>query len=256
MSKELNLYQMGQWGNILFGIFHLLPHCDKVKVHCSFKYDEICRFSKLLFNNEVDILLNRPSVYEITILPDSKNPHKIRDINFENLTNKDIIAGYFQVLPDLNIINKYRKYIDQTVQKHEYTIIHVRRGDFLHPGNIEVHPTMSKEYYLSCMDMLPGEKFMFISDDIEWCKKNFSEFPNVYFSDSKDSIEDFKLLLGAKNIIFGNSTYAYFGSLLNPRQKTIIACNKWYTDTYKEWNDSVIKLFENHPDNIILTENK
>ena len=46
----------------------------------------------------------------------------------------------------------------------------------------------------------------------------------------QSAIEDFKLLLGAKGIIFGNSTFSYCGALLNINNSKVI-CNKyWYTE--------------------------
>ncbi len=51
------------------------------------------------------------------------------------------------------------------------TAVHVRRGDYL--KNTGYHPTCTIEYYKEAMKRVGDGKFVFISDDIEWCKENF-----------------------------------------------------------------------------------
>jgi TFIIF-interacting CTD phosphatase-like protein len=72
--------------------------------------------------------------------------------------------------------------------------------------------------------------FVIFSDDIQYCKNNFSNIKNVSFIEDKDYIE---LLLMSKmdGAIIANSTFSWWGAWLNSNpNKIVIAPKKWFGD--------------------------
>ena len=106
------------------------------------------------------------------------------------------------------------------------TAIHVRRGDYL--KNPDFHPVCSVEYYKKAMEKIGPSNFIFISDDMEWVKENFSG-ANIWYSNFTDEINDFKLMASCDNNIISNSSFSWWGAYLNRNEdKRIIAPSKWF----------------------------
>jgi len=109
----------------------------------------------------------------------------------------------------------------------DITAVHVRRGDYL--NNPNYHPTCSIEYYKKAMKLLDNSnmKFIFISDDIKWCKENFNG-DNIYFSPFTNEIDDLYLLLQCNNHIIANSSFSWWGAYLSPNNNKVIAPSIWF----------------------------
>lgn len=244
--KKLIYETIGKFGNTLFGIFNLLSQCDKIILRSFYPISED---DKKLFS----LVFKDKIVYDNKELR-PKNLHGNPHIILNSIYNdNDIVEGFFQYMPDVNIIQKYRDILSEIISTNDYIVIHVRRGDFMFPQNNTKHATMCKDYYKKAMSYFPKDsKFMVVSDDIEWCKENIKA-ENITYSNG-DMYTDFCLLLGAKGIIYGNSTFGYWGALLNPVKDKLVVANKfWYKNSHKEWNQSYDKLYpENYPDKIKL----
>lgn len=140
---------------------------------------------------------------------------------------KDDIMNLF----NLNLIGLY---------KHEEgtTAIHVRRGDYLKLPNY--HPTCSIEYYTKAMEMIGKGDFIFVSDDIEWCKENFKG-DNIRFSSLTNEVDDLSLIAMCDNVIMSNSSFSWWGAYLNRnKNKQVIAPKTWFgPDGPKEQQDII-----------------
>jgi len=135
------------------------------------------------------------------------------------------IKNLFNIQP-----TKLEKHTDGT------TAIHVRRGDFLkHPN---YHPTCTIEYYKKAMKIIGKGDFIFVSDDIGWCKDNFKG-DNIRYSDLTNEIDDMSLICSCDNAIISNSTFSWWGAYLNKnKNKKIIAPKNWFgPEGPKEQND-------------------
>ncbi len=123
--------------------------------------------------------------------------------------------------------------------------IHVRRGDYLKAPNC--HPAQTLNYYEKAIENFDTDTlFLIFSDDIEWCKKEFSKMDKrlIYIENNTD-FEDLYLMSFCNNNIICNSTFSWWGAWLNNNQnKKIIAPEKWFgpqlenntKDLYcKEW---------------------
>jgi hypothetical protein len=137
--------------------------------------------------------------------------------------HKEEISNLFVF--DDKIFNILSDYIDKTI-KNKFTVIHVRRGDYLSKPNY--HNVSDLHYYQQAMKNIKNTDFIVISDDIEWCKNNFNE-NNIFFSEFNSEIYDFHLLLISQNIILSNSTFSWWGAWLNKnKNKKIISPKNWF----------------------------
>lgn len=98
----------------------------------------------------------------------------------------------------------------------EVVAVSVRRGDFVGNKNYYQLPI---EYYTGAMkEHFSGDfNFLVFSDDIEWCKRNFTD---CYFAEGTD-IETLALMTTCDHFIISNSTFSYCGAYLANKGKVI-----------------------------------
>jgi hypothetical protein len=81
--------------------------------------------------------------------------------------------------------------------------------------------------------MPPNTKFLVFSNDIEWCKKNFTKdmgFENIEFADNNANYIDLELMSKCDHNIIANSTFSWWGAYLNKNpNKIIITPKQWIT---------------------------
>lgn len=110
-------------------------------------------------------------------------------------------------------------------ESHDYCFIGVRRGDYI--THAHVHNPCGMTYYKAAMEKLQKERYYILSDDIEWCKKNFQGEQYRFFELKDDLLQLFASTL-FKNYIISNSTFYWWGSFLSIyKDPTIIAPDKW-----------------------------
>jgi hypothetical protein len=111
--------------------------------------------------------------------------------------------------------------------------IHVRRGDYLLPHATAYHGVLPLSYYLHAVNKLYGDNtddvlFVICSDDIEWCKANFT-FKNMIFGNSTNEYGDMYLMAACRDNIIANSSYSWWSAELNTfPYKIVIAPEKWF----------------------------
>jgi len=127
--------------------------------------------------------------------------------------------------PDSMVSNVWDKYADILVGKT--LSLHVRRGDYISLSNIYSLPT--EDYYYKALDKFSGvDSVLVFSDDIEWCKNNFS-VPNSFYVEGESDITDMLLMSMCKNNIIANSTFSWWGAWLNKyKDKVVIAPKNWF----------------------------
>lgn len=109
--------------------------------------------------------------------------------------------------------------------------LHVRRGDYLNGGNINVYNNIcTPDYYKKAIDYIlekdPYAIFYVFSDDLEWVKKNL-EITNCIYVDinkGKDSWQDMYLMSKCQNNIIANSTFSWWAAWLNTNKEKIVIC--------------------------------
>lgn len=162
---------------------------------------------------------------------------------------KDQIIDTFKPTKEIvdHITNKY----EDLLNHFSSVSIHVRRGDYV--GDEGHHPTISKSYIINSMKRFGnGSKFVFFSDDIEWCKTAFGNLKgwDVEFVSDDDYIDLFLMSMLHHNII-ANSSFSWWAAYLNRNpEKVILYPSPWFGEKYnhdtkdlcpKEWE--VVKCY-------------
>ncbi len=114
--------------------------------------------------------------------------------------------------------------------------IHVRRGDYLTNPYLISYSMAYYEKAIAYFDeAVPGATFYFFSDDIDWCKENFSG-SRYAFVTGHEPFEDMYLMSKCHHHIIANSTFSWWGAWLNESPgKIVIAPKKWHS-RHKEDN--------------------
>ena len=108
-----------------------------------------------------------------------------------------------------------------------FVSVHIRRGDYL--KLTMKHPPVSKEWYENAMSMFPGKKFIFFSDDIEYCKQTFGNRADCLFSEGKTVEQDLIDMSCCEHNIISASTFGWWGAYLNKNpNKTVVLPRQWF----------------------------
>ena len=151
----------------------------------------------------------------------------VRDGIYKSLINSPSMSKEFH--------NAYK-----VVTSDSYTSIHVRRGDYIkNKFAIETYCELDFNYYLKAMGFIiskfPNSKFILFTDDWEF-GQSFIDIVKESFQIAgakemalKSDIEELVLMTGCKNNIIANSSFSYWGGLLNPNsEKIIVAPSCWF----------------------------
>jgi len=124
------------------------------------------------------------------------------------------------------------------------------------PSANSFHGSYGMEYFERAIEILENKisdkediKLYIFSDDIEWCKENFTSKYNFKIIEHDLKGENFGaymyLLGNCKNLIIPNSSFAWWAAYLFDNDSKNIACpDKWYLNQYininnlrpKNWN--------------------
>jgi len=143
---------------------------------------------------------------------------------FENY--EDEIKNLFHF--EETIKNEVHSFIDKIKGGKKLTAIHVRRGDYLRLPDF--HSPCNINYYQSAIDKIGDGNFVFVSDDINWCKENFNK-ENIIFSDFNSEIHDLFLMTQCDNIVMSNSSFSWWGTYMNNKKNIVIAPSVWFGPT-------------------------
>lgn len=186
----------------------------------------------------IDLLLRICYKFRLTVL----QHFRADDIGFN--INKIIFDGYWHnqafYVQDLKFkklnLNAKNANVFDLITKTNSVSIHVRRGDYLTPKNIEIFGGIcTLEYYKQAIEeikkRLSNPNFFIFSNDIEWCEENFKELQPTYISwnAGNDSIYDMYLMSCCKANIIANSSFSYWGARLGTNN-IVVYPNKWFNN--------------------------
>ena len=168
-----------------------------------------------------------------------------------------IYAGYWQnkgyyekIRDDLKKEFKIKEELSERQQElanrlkcNNSVAIHVRRGDYTNSKFNKRFVNLDMDYYkkaidkaVSILSMTNADNISFycFSNDIAWCRNNFSDLKNVTYVDNSISSGpemDMSLIELAKVKIIANSTFSWWAAWLSDRKDdTVIAPSAWYHD--------------------------
>lgn len=109
----------------------------------------------------------------------------------------------------------------------DYTSIHVRRMDYL--VHTDCYNILGIEnYYDKAMRIIPSEKYMIFSDDLDWCKAHFVG-GQFHFSEERDPVRDLANMISCSNHIIANSSFSWWGAWLSTHEgKRVAAPATWF----------------------------
>ena len=140
-------------------------------------------------------------------------------------------------------------------QKARPICVHIRRGDFLMAK--DSYGVLSEEYFSTALDIAdsinPGREVWVFSDDMKFVKtwKTFqgdrfvfideieNDFEVIKSGGGVDPAEFLKLMTFASVNIISNSSFSYFGAMLNPNNPVVIRPNP----TAKSPKNRLISLY-------------
>jgi len=121
--------------------------------------------------------------------------------------------------------NYIRDYLVKKTNSENLTSVHVRRGDYLTKPNY--HFVLSLDYYKKAIDSIIDSKFIIVSDDIEWCKKEFSH-QDVFFTDFTKDLDDLYLMMMCNNKIISNSSFSWWAVYLSNIIGEVVSPKNWF----------------------------
>lgn len=141
----------------------------------------------------------------------------------------------------LNLMKLTPKWDEYVSNLYDYTdtcSVHVRRGDFMEAGQVNNQGYMKLDYYKCAVDKLKGKDTTMIicSDDIQWCKDNFTYDKQIFVEGNPDIIDMFITSKCSNNVI-SNSSFGWWGAYLNQTKgHRVVAPRQWFVET-DGWDD-------------------
>ena len=143
----------------------------------------------------------------------------------------DTIDSIKYYLPQLDETNKR---LMTEIATTDSVSLHVRRGDYLEPHNAKQYGGICTiEYYIDAIDIVKKHferpQFYIFSNDIEWCKENLPVENIVFVTNNTgaNSWIDMYLMSHCKANIIANSSFSYWGALLNKKENLVVYPEKW-----------------------------
>jgi hypothetical protein len=128
--------------------------------------------------------------------------------------------------------------------------ISVRRGDFVKHKN---YTNIEAETFRKLLDEFKGFKVFVFTDDFRYCRREFIG-PQFEFLDGFDDIQQLQVLSKFQYFILSNSTFSYWGPMLNPDPKLVLYPQYMFPDLdrceiynkdYWPNNGCVYKMYKN-----------
>ena len=134
------------------------------------------------------------------------------------------------------VMDETNKELLNAISISESVSLHVRRGDYLDPQNAKQYGGIcTLDYYKKAIDIIKERysdpRFFIFSNDIEWCKANLQVNDAIYVTNNtgKNSWLDMYLMSQCKANILANSSFSYWGAMLNKNsQFSVVYPEKWF----------------------------
>lgn len=165
----------------------------------------------------------------------------------EKARGKIFLQGYWQEekyathFPMQKVLSEWKNpnvlsEIEENIRSAKISVsLHVRRGDYFSPKNINVYGVCTEKYYEQAIDRANSEieedkQFFVFSDDILWVKNHVSLPESTVFVPNHE-ISQFAyiyLMSLCKVNIISNSTFSWWGAYLNQhKNQLVIAPSRW-----------------------------
>ena len=209
----------GRLGNFLFEVANVYAYAKR----CGLQYEIYCPTGseqeqyKILFPNIpfTETLISAPIFKEAS--------HAYNEIP---KYDRVVFDGYFQSYKYFDdchdeIINDLFKFSNEPVKR---VSIHVRRGDYVQYQ--DAFPLCNMDYYSKSVNAFIEsgiEDFTVFSDDIEWCKRQFSQLKgNFNYSEKATPWEDMQAMANHEHNIISNSSFSLWAAMANRNKNKVV----------------------------------
>ncbi len=177
-------------------------------------------------------------IYERKVLVYDRNILALDDVYLEGYWQNE---AYFkdirgEILEKLHISDyaKHGSGLMKEIVANESVSIHVRRGDFLRFSDVYGNICTLK-YYRAAIEAIQNKvrnpSFFIFSDDIKWCRQQFTFLENVTFvnyDNRRKPYEDMGLMSLCKHNIIANSSFSWWAAWLNENEgKLVVSPDRW-----------------------------
>lgn len=251
--------RMGRFGNQTFQwlLLNQLSHIHNriIKLPHHFHYhDKISIHLHKVFNMNINYLDTLDYLKPIYVYREKRfnYNHEIEQIEMKKNINYDFY-GYFQSPLYFNKIklqsilefnNKYnyiiKKYNEYKENHKECNIIsiHIRRGDLIQAK--QYGPSINTSYLQRSINLMRKNikniVWLIFSDDITWCKNKLKLKEPIYYPNGKLE-DDFILMSLCDHHIISNSTYSWWASYINQKNKIVICPKEWFYKDFLKPNE-------------------
>lgn len=135
------------------------------------------------------------------------------------------LHGFFQSLKYFeHCQDEVRHWIRLRETPIDYVGLHVRRGDYATmPDNF---PPVTITYLRDAIYRFTSNryyKFMVFSDDIQWCKDTFKDWPEIFkYSEGRNEYEELSLMASCEHNIISNSSFSWMAAWYNTNKNKIV----------------------------------
>lgn len=171
---------------------------------------------------------------------------------FENY--KGIIRSQFKFKNDLNTLQQ--SLLDE-ISNSNSVCVNFRRTDYVELSSAnQVHGVTPLEFYTNSLNLIKNKvnqklKIFVFSDDIEWCKNNYSSKEEIYFVEHEGYKGErfsayLELMSNCKFFVIPNSTFAWWAAWLsNVEGENIYVPFDWFKDKtlQSQTNDLIPKTW-------------
>ena len=104
--------------------------------------------------------------------------------------------------------------------------LHVRRGDYVRQR--AAFPPQPVAYYQHAIHQFPSAtRFLVFSDDLAWCRRQFTGDRFTFIEGEKDLIDLF-LMSRCRHHILSNSSFSWWGAWLDPNPDKTVYCPPYW----------------------------
>ena len=144
--------------------------------------------------------------------------------------NSTDIKARFKVKPQF--IEEFKTIRESNLGEIPYTMVHIRLKDYKTFGPDYLDgPDLSLpfSYYhdLIQSEGIKGTKIVFLSDDIDTVKSEFSYVEDAYFSENS-MIIDLQFIMNAKTCVLSCSTFSWWGAWLNQTPNKLVYVPEYF----------------------------
>lgn len=211
-EKKAAKFLLKVWNRIKWQFFY---HCVYIKEIKDFEYQ------KISVQKNKNYYLN--GYWQVHEYFDEYRTDLKKELQLKNVSDKLQIAT-----------NKIRN--------GKYCAIHVRHGDY---KTFKGGKCLSIKYYKDAISIMhknvPDVKYLFFSDDLDFCKKEFNYLENVEFCEAGKWSDEEELFLMSccDNFIIANSSFSWWAAYLSEKNTPLVICpvvDMWKKEFYlDEW---------------------